>query len=106
MRYDGRNSCLMDYCVLADRKRRSPVKGGRVLKGYCENQGSPRSSTCASLYIYIYTENMYVYIYIYVHVCDVCVCACLCVYLLYALLYVHTPIFHPCCHASLFETGR
>ena len=28
MRYDGRNSCLMDYCVLADRKRRSPVKGG------------------------------------------------------------------------------
>lgn len=82
MRYDGRNSCLMDYCVLADRKRRSPVKGGRVLKGYCENQGSPRSSTCASLYIYIYiyTENMYVYIYIRTCMWCVCVCVSLCVF--------------------------
>ena len=60
----------------------------------------------ALLCTYIYILKTCMYIYIYVHVCDVCVCACLCVYLLYALLYVHTPIFHPCCHASLFETGR
>ena len=96
MRYDGRNSCLMDYCVLADRKRRSPVKGGRVLKGYCENQGSPRSSTCASLYIYIYTENMYVYIYIYVHVCDVCVCVrvFVCIYCMLCYTFIHLFFTH------------
>ena len=35
-------------------KKKEPCEGGRVLKGYCENQGSPRSSTCVSLYIYIY----------------------------------------------------
>ena len=81
-------------------KKKEPCEEGGVLKGYCENQGSPRSSTCVSLHIhiYIYTENICIYMYV--------MCVCVCVYLLYALLYVHTPIFHPCCHASLFETGR